>query len=1003
MIIILALVHVNTKKIYLCLERFYMFQNPGSGQNSGNDSAQEQLETKASLNTQETSLQILGDYELLEKIGQGESSIVYKAREKKQTSENFFVVKVLKSSDGKKDIKLLENKREILAKLQHKAFSRWIKLDISKNDPYIVLEYIEGKNLQEIMGNGTITKDIAIHLAYSITEAVSYLHSQEYLHQDLKPSHILIPSLCGKEQNIRILDFGISALRHKVFDSNMTDSFIYISPEETEGKKATFASDIYCLGLILYELLAGIYPYDTIEIENTFESWKKVHQNGIPRPLFRKNISPTVAEILLKCLNKNPAERPAANQILEVLEKEIARLGVPSYIGILGVRGSGKTCYITSLYGCARPASIKTRKILEEKYLDLVEKGILPNATALSAYQFHFIIDTAFRSYEIITQDYGGELLVGRIEELQGKEKRTDEDFHSRREEIYYFFQNARAVLIIVEALPAQSEGRYILNYREQIYSLTDRLAYFFEGKRRLDIPVAFILTKWDRMMKSGDITDPEIEKKKAIDYIHQNEWLKKLYSELKNLCPCLEVFPVSSFEGDKPTPKEIRHFNVTAPMIWAADMGEKRIWEKCLHFEIEHQGKYHEILENYWRILHVEKIIDEKIRKEAQESLERMSKEYFQSIQTEVEKKFSNLDYKIKKYKELLQTKGIQKIEKEEAEQYIHKYQNILSRRRKKILQAVLLILGCYFFWEVFSDYTVKSTLCKFEQGEMTKDVFLQNIHDYRKYKAISIFRYFQESKIYDESQNLIQERFRMENLSKECEDWGKNWENKIEKLSSYKSADDRIKILLQKIEKSYLVRIHQALLQETEQKIRDMRSNDLKEFEGICENIRLWKFKEAKNLSDQYRKNAQHKQIMARQIDNYWQNFLATVNFTISIEPSEGFSDPGEGPEFYLTEAKRDTRFESSENMKPEKKNIGSITKDMDISSIYELKFLILERDTFRNDDYGEITFEDIGNLLNHESISKRHKCLDHGILTVFLEVSEIKPKEKFPEFGG
>ena len=127
-------------------------------------------------------------------------------------------------------------------------------------------------------------------------------------------------------------------------------------------------------------------------------------------------IPPALSDTLAACLNADPTQRPSAAQLVVSLEQQVEGIGQPSYIGILGHRGAGKTCYFTALYHVA-DASPETKMVLADKHHDLYGKGELPSATALSAYRLNFQIRTESRQYDIVTKDYGGELLEGRRED----------------------------------------------------------------------------------------------------------------------------------------------------------------------------------------------------------------------------------------------------------------------------------------------------------------------------------------------------------------------------------------------------------------------------------------------------------------------------------------------------------------------------------------------------------------------------------------------------------
>jgi len=190
--------------------------------------------------------------------------------------------------------------------------------------------------------------------------------------------------------------------------------------------------------------------------------------------------------------------------------------------------------------------------------------------------------------------------------------------------------------LILVETQPP-IDLKTTLNYRNEIYSLIERIAVLREGVRRIEVPVGLILTKWDRL---GNISwNPETETQRALEYIQKTDWLRELYDQLKVLCPIFQVFPIFSFIGDKPSKDDIRPFNLKAPLIWATDQSDISFFNKYKQFAEDHKTEYHNVMENYWRLLNVEKICNPQIRKQIEKIVEDLSPQYLEAVHTRVKK----------------------------------------------------------------------------------------------------------------------------------------------------------------------------------------------------------------------------------------------------------------------------------------------------------------------------------------------------------------------------
>jgi len=200
---------------------------------------------------------------------------------------------------------------------------------VDDNDiPYYVMEFLEGENLNEVIKQQSIslprflsiTRQICLGLEPAHQGIVFNREPTQIIHRDIKPSNVLIVQDPTLGELVKILDFGIA----KLIEANrdQTHSFMgtlaYCSPEQMEGKELDNRSDIYSLGIMMYEMLSGEMPI----IPNTpsFGGWYKAHHNTPPRPL-KQPVTPALKELILKCLAKDPNLRPqSVSEILQALE-----------------------------------------------------------------------------------------------------------------------------------------------------------------------------------------------------------------------------------------------------------------------------------------------------------------------------------------------------------------------------------------------------------------------------------------------------------------------------------------------------------------------------------------------------------------------------------------------------------------------------------------------------------------------------------------------------------
>ena len=392
----------------------------------------------------------IGHYHLIDEIGRGAFGAVYKARHKKNGSGDCYAIKILHSGFSPKDHRRFQQEARILQELRHPSLPRFIEQGITAAEdgfdraPYLVMEFIAGKTLRD---QPRLTQDITMRWCYELADALRYLHNHDIVHCDLKPTNVMIADSTAQGRSVRILDLGI-ALFGRPATSECIGSLPYMSPELFKGETISKAADIYALGLIVWELLTGHQLYQAPESDDTGQ-WRKIHLQEPPNLPENPVVPRKLREIIRQSLAKDPAARPDAEEFCEVLAREIYGIGIPGYIGIFGIPASGKTCYLLSL--CHRQeVSQETREQTEDRYIDLYQKGVLPEATSLSSgCRLNFSITTAEKYYNIVISDYAGELL--RMQCHDSLVAREHQIFQEKRQDLYQFLQRTRGILVVVE------------------------------------------------------------------------------------------------------------------------------------------------------------------------------------------------------------------------------------------------------------------------------------------------------------------------------------------------------------------------------------------------------------------------------------------------------------------------------------------------------------------------------------------------------------------------
>lgn len=246
-------------------------------------------------------------YELQSKIGDGGMAAVYKALDLRLN--RVVAVKILRDSYAADPQFLARFKREAeqAASLNHPNIVRVFDVGDEGDVHYIVMEYVEGSSLKDVILNeAPLPISRALEFGAQIADGIGYAHSTGLIHRDIKPQNMLIDT----SGRVKVTDFGIakSANASTLTEAGITLGTVhYFSPEQAKGQAVMPQSDIYSIGVVLYEMLTGRIPFDS---DNPVALALK-HIEEMPPPLRRYNpgIPPVVEQIVLKALSKDPNQR----------------------------------------------------------------------------------------------------------------------------------------------------------------------------------------------------------------------------------------------------------------------------------------------------------------------------------------------------------------------------------------------------------------------------------------------------------------------------------------------------------------------------------------------------------------------------------------------------------------------------------------------------------------------------------------------------------------------
>jgi tetratricopeptide (TPR) repeat protein/tRNA A-37 threonylcarbamoyl transferase component Bud32 len=261
-----------------------------------------------------------GRYEIIEELGKGGMGKVYRVEDKKIKEE--VALKLIKPeiASDKKTIERFSNELKMARKIAHRNVGRMYHLSDHEGTHYITMEYVPGEDLKSfIRRSGQLAIGTTIKIAKQASEGLAEAHRLGVIHRDMKPSNIMI----DKEGNARIMDFGIArSLKSKGITGAgvMIGTPEYMSPEQTEAKEVDRQSDIYSLGVVLYEMVTGQLPFEG----DTPLSIAMKHKGEIPKD--PREVNPQIPEdlshLILKCMEKRKEDRyPSAELVFSELSK----------------------------------------------------------------------------------------------------------------------------------------------------------------------------------------------------------------------------------------------------------------------------------------------------------------------------------------------------------------------------------------------------------------------------------------------------------------------------------------------------------------------------------------------------------------------------------------------------------------------------------------------------------------------------------------------------------
>lgn len=273
----------------------------------------------------------IGRYQYLDRLGSGGMGVVYKVYDIR--NQQTVAMKILRDSlsGSSKALDRFFREARIAATIRHRNIINIYDYNISNmsGQSYIVMEYVDGPSLREIIDRqfqqtmeaplDYITE--VLYYGIQLCDALEAAHAKGIVHRDIKPDNIMINTQC----EVKITDFGIVHVEEATFTPTgaMLGTPRYMSPEQVTGGKIDGRSDIYSVGIVLYEALAGSPPFMTGDV-----AYQQLHNSPVPPREINPLIPQGVAEVIMKCLEKKPDERYVNAHALKAdLAQQLANLG----------------------------------------------------------------------------------------------------------------------------------------------------------------------------------------------------------------------------------------------------------------------------------------------------------------------------------------------------------------------------------------------------------------------------------------------------------------------------------------------------------------------------------------------------------------------------------------------------------------------------------------------------------------------------------------------------
>lgn len=270
---------------------------------------------------------LIGNYKITEEIAHGGMGKVFKAMH--TSLERIVAVKMIHPQllSNKQIVTNFYNEAKIQAKLNHPNIATIYDFFEHEDKHYVVMEYVEGESISRIIKHvGAFDLDIAISIFKQILNGLMYAHSKNVIHKDIKTSNFLLTP-----NTVKIIDFGIAQIldgsSKNVFGDLLLGTPKYMSPEQILGKDIDQRTDIYSLGIVLYEFLTGKFPFKIDTDSDLGLQLEKLNSNPVPLIQLNPKTPKMIEDIILKAIQKEPDNRfQTVEEMINAIENKTYKL-----------------------------------------------------------------------------------------------------------------------------------------------------------------------------------------------------------------------------------------------------------------------------------------------------------------------------------------------------------------------------------------------------------------------------------------------------------------------------------------------------------------------------------------------------------------------------------------------------------------------------------------------------------------------------------------------------